>query len=252
MFEKKFPGVAGCPRREGSGRQLQVGCSEGETSPSYHKIQGGIPMKNLIKVCGILLLGIMFTSCVDYVQSITYKDGKYHLYYKVTLSKMLFELSDDDADDMFEEFEEDVIENLPDNIEYKSVYTDLEIGAEFSFDINPRTKDEDERDLLPKVSGKKCYIPFLLGESNSISDSFDAGDSDGEAITQAILSSAKCRVLIGKNVIPDIKKAYFDGRTRIYSIPVYDYGDAYCLEIPFIIVLDNYNYITDKIVIFKG
>ena len=46
-------------------------------------------VKNLAKFCGIILLAFMFTSCVDYVQSISYKDGNYHLYYKVTFSKLV-------------------------------------------------------------------------------------------------------------------------------------------------------------------
>ena len=38
-------------------------------------------------------------SCVDYIQSISYKGGKYHLYYKVTFSKILMELAEEDVDD---------------------------------------------------------------------------------------------------------------------------------------------------------
>ena len=210
-------------------------------------------MKNLVKLCAILLLTILFTSCVDYVQAISFKDGKYHLYYKMTLSKMLFELSDDDPDDLLEDFDEDVIENLPESAEYNSIDTDLEVGAEFSFDINPKTKSEAEKDLLPKISGEKCYIPFLVGVKNSITDTFDASDSDEEAITQAILSSAKCRIFIGKNLIPQIKDAYIEARRGFnYTIPVYDYGESYCLEIPFIVVLQNKLYKTDRVVIIKG
>lgn len=210
-------------------------------------------MKNLPKFCGILLLAFLLTSCVDYVQAISYKDGKYHLYYKVTLSKVLFELADSDPDDLFEEFNEEALESMPENLRYNQVDTDLEVGAEFWFDINPRTKNEEERDLLPKVSGDKCYIPFLLGETNSVSDSFSSGRSDGEAFTQAVLSSAKCRVLIGKNLIPSIKTAYFEGLRKInYTIPVYDYGESYCLEIPFIITMEDTRYKTDRIVIIKG
>ena len=210
-------------------------------------------MKKILRIIPFILFLFCFTSCVDYVQSISYKDGKYHLYYKVTLSKMLFEMSNDEPEDLFEDFNDDVIEDLPESLDYNTVDTELEYGAEFSIDINPRTKNEEERDLLPKISGDTCFIPFLLGEDNAVSDSFDAGNSDGEAIAQAVLSSAKCRVLIGKNLIPLIEKAYFEGWRGInYTIPVYDYGESYCLEIPFIVIMDDRNYRTDKIVVIKG
>lgn len=210
-------------------------------------------MKNLAKFCGIILLAFMFTSCVDYVQSISYKDGNYHLYYKVTFSKLIFGLLDEDPEDLFEDFDEDMIENLPDNVECNSINNDFEVGAEFSIDINPKTTDEDERDLLPKVSGNKCFIPFLLGENNTASDSFGSDDSMGEAISQAILSSAKCRIFIGKNLIPEIETAYIEGLGELnYIIPFYDYGDSFCLEIPFVVIMEDSFYKTDKIVIVKG
>lgn len=35
-------------------------------------------MKNIIRLVSILLICLFFTSCVDYVQSVTFKNGKYH------------------------------------------------------------------------------------------------------------------------------------------------------------------------------
>ena len=45
-------------------------------------------MKNAIKLFSIIFLTLCLTSCVDYVQSISYSNGKYKMYYKVTLSKV--------------------------------------------------------------------------------------------------------------------------------------------------------------------
>ena len=209
-------------------------------------------MKNLIRLFIIIFLTLFLTSCVDYVQSISYKDGKYHLYYKMTLSKALFELGDNEPEDLFDDFNEGVIKKLPKKLMYNSVDTELETGAEFFLDIDPKSKNKSELDLLPKVSGNKCFIPFLLGNNDAILDSFSTDDSDGQAFTDAVLSSAKCRVLIGKNLIPLIETAYFEAvRGGNYSIPVYDYGDSYCLEISFIVLLQKGMYRADRIIVIK-
>ena len=193
-------------------------------------------MKNLPKFCAILLLAFMFTSCVDYVQSISYKDGKYHLYYKVTLSKLIFAIANEDPEEKFKNYDEETLKDMPEKINVKLVNTELEIGEEFYFDIDPRTKNDKEKDLLPTISGNKCFIPFLLGESDSISDSMDSGSSSGDGFTEAIMSSAKCRILIGKNLLPSTEIAYFEGKGgKNYSIPVYDFGESYCFDGEFVL-----------------
>ena len=105
--------------------------------------------------------------------------------------------------------------------------------------------------FLPTVAGKKCFIPFLLGQNDSISDSVGS-DSEGEEFAAAIMSSAKCRILLSKNLIPEIETAYFEGKGgQNFSIPVFDYGEANCLEIPFIILTQEGMYRTDRVVIIK-
>ena len=197
---------------------------------------------------------LLFTSCIDYVQSITYKDGKYQMYYKVTLSKVLFALGDEDPEEIFESFDEETLEDLPENVDVKPVNTDLEVGAEFTLSIDPKTTDETEKSFLPTVAGNKCFIPFLLGDKDSsIADAMKSDDNDAQGIAEAIMSSAKCRVLISKKVIPSIEIAYFEGRgSQNYSIPVFDYGESYCLEIPFIVLFESGLYKFDKIVILKS
>lgn len=207
-------------------------------------------MKKFLKTLPFILFLFCFTSCVDYVQSITYKNGKYQIYYKITLSKVLFAMMDQDPEEAFEEFGEGTLDEFPERYEIKAVNTDLEVGEEIFLKLDPKTTDEAEKEFLPKVSGNKCFIPFLLGNNDSISDS---GTSDGEAMAQAMLSSAKCRVLISKSIIPVIETAYFTGKGgQNYSIPVYDYGDANCLEIPFVILFESGMYRTDRIVVIKG
>ena len=175
------------------------------------------------------------------------------MYYKVTLSKVLFAMAEQDPEEIFKDFDKDALGELPKNVTVKNVNTDLEVGAEFSLVIDPRTNDEQEKSFLPKINGNKCYIPLLLGsEDSSFADSMSSTDSDGQAIAQAIMSSAKCRVLISKSVIPQIETAYFEGKGgQNYSIALFDYGDSYCLEIPFIILMEKGNQRLDRIVVIK-
>ncbi len=210
-------------------------------------------MRRTARIFFLIMLPILFTSCVDYVQSISYKNGKYQMYYKVTLSKVLFAMAEEDPEELFKGFDEDALGELPKNISVRNVNTDLEVGAEFSFLIDPHTKDEKEQSFLPKISGNKCYIPFLLGnDDSSFADSMSSTDSDGQAVAKAIMSSAKCRVLISKTVIPQIETAYFEGKGgQNYSIALFDYGDSYCLEIPFIILMEKGNQRFDRIVVIK-
>ena len=209
-------------------------------------------MKNIIRLVSVLLICLFFTSCVDYVQSISYSNGKYKMYYKVTLSKVLFAMVDENPEELFEDFDEEALTELPDNVDVKPVNTDLEVGAEFTVLIDPHTTNDDEKLLLPKIAGNKCFIPFLLGDNKSISDSVKSKDSEDEAFTEAFLSSSKCRVLISKNVLPSIETAYFEGKgSQSYSIPIFDYGDNYCLEIPFIILTQEGMYRTDRIVVIR-
>ncbi len=209
-------------------------------------------MKNLSRFLAILLLAFMFTSCVDYVQSISYKDGKYHLYYKITLSKLIYSMANQDPEEAFDNYDVETIEGMPENIIVKPVNTELEIGEEFYLDIDPKTRNEKEKALLPKISGNKCYIPFMIGNSDSISDSVSSESSGSEGFAEAVMSSAKCRVLIGKNLLPSIEITYLEGKGgKNYSVPVYDYGESYCFEIPFIVLMQDGMYRTDRIVVIK-
>lgn len=137
-------------------------------------------MKKHFYISFLLLFTLALTSCVDYVQSISYKNGKYQMYYKVTLSKMLFAMMDEDPEEIFEDFDEEEIGELPANASITPVNTDLEVSAEFKFNIDPKTTDETEKSFLPTISETKCYIPFLLGENESIADSVGNYEKNSE------------------------------------------------------------------------
>lgn len=196
---------------------------------------------------------MLFTSCIDYVQSVTYKDGKYQIYYKITLSKVLFAIADENPEEVFEYFDDESLDDLPENVYAKPVNTDLEVGAEFSLSIDPKTTDETEKSFLPKVAGQKCYIPFLLGGKDfSFGDFMKSDDSESQAISEAILSSAKCRVMVSKKIISSINNAYFEGHGgQNYSVAVFDYGESFCIEIPFIVLFETGMYKFDRIVVIR-
>lgn len=164
----------------------------------------------------------------------------------------LFAMMDQVPEEIFGEINSDTEENLPNNARTRIINTDLEVGEEFYFEVNPKTTDETEKSFLPKVAGKKCYIPFLLGTNDSIKYEAESSDSEFEAMAQAFLSSSKCRVMIGKNILKNIETAYFEGKGgQNYSIPVFDYGESYCLEIPFVILYGNNMLNLERIVIIQ-
>ena len=210
-------------------------------------------MKKNLYLFSLFLITLLFTSCIDYVQSITYKDGKYQIYYKITLSKLLFAMADENPEEIFEYFDDESLDDLPENAFVKPVNTDLEVGAEFSFLIDPETTDETEKSFLPKVAGQKCYIPFLFcSEDFSFADFMKSDDSESQAISEAILSSAKCRIMVSKKIISSINNAYFEGRGgQNYSVAVFDYGESFCMEIPFIVLFESGMYKFDKIIVIR-
>ena len=91
-------------------------------------------MKKTFYLLLVVLLSLLFTSCIDYVQSISFKDGKYQLYYKITLSKVLFAMSGENPDEFLDMLNEDT-EGLPENARLNTVNTDLEVGMEFFLSI---------------------------------------------------------------------------------------------------------------------
>lgn len=212
-------------------------------------------MKLFCKFLPFLLVAFIFTSCLDYVQAISYRNGNYQIYYKFVMSRAFLELSGVDMSDVFGELDKETSDDFPPTAECKKIKTDNEIGYEFRLTIDPRTTDETEKSFLPKISGNKCYIPFIFDEEeNSFADTdFQNMDNDEKQIYLVFLESAKCRVLVSKSIIPFVETAFFEGTGgQNYSIPVFDYGECYALEIPCDVLVEKENIRTDRIVIIKG
>lgn len=192
----------------------------------------------------IAIAAVCFTSCVDYTQSISLKDGKYIVYIKFTLSKALLAMAEEDADEWADKLIAD--DDFKDG--FSKVSTDLEVGAQCTLKIDPKTKNKDEKAIIPSFSKNKVLIPFL---PNTAAGEFDTGDEDGNDMMMAILSTAKCRVLVSKQIISDIDTAYFEGNAgQNYSIAVFDYGDTWGIEVPLIVLMSS-NYKTDNIIVIR-
>ncbi len=201
----------------------------------------------------IIFCSLSMSSCIDYVQSISLEGNNYNVYYKVTLSKALFAMIGQDSDEILNSDMGSLKNSLPDSVKLKAVDTDIETGAEFSLLINPKTLDKEQKDLLPSINGNRLKIPFLLGENDSLEDFSSGFDGESGSIAIAMLSFAKCRVLVSKDIIKIIDSAYFEGkRGQNYSVPVFDYGDTWCMEIPFIILSESTKYNLEHLVLIKG
>ena len=165
----------------------------------------------------------------------------------------MMELAETDSEDFFSEFNPEELEGMPENFSMELINTDLDIGYELGMKIHPKTQDSEERRMLPTVSGSKFYIPFILGsqEANFASE-MSSDDYDEQMMMMALFSSVKCRVMVSKKIIPQIDLAYFEGSGgQHYSIPVFDYGDSLCLEVPFIVIMEENRYNFERIVVIK-
>lgn len=199
---------------------------------------------------------VVLTSCFDSVQSISYDKGKYYWYMKFTVSKDLMELSGEDTGSFFKDIDENNISKLPDSVTIKPVDTEFELGMEISAYLDPKTKNEDEKILLPTKAGNEYRILFFAGCSDFFNSS-DFSDSSEREMAQMMLLFAKFRVMVGKNIIPHAEGAYFAARDNSwygedYKMPVYDYGNCYCVEVPCSVLFESEQYDVSRIVFVKN
>ena len=163
-------------------------------------------------------------------------------------------MDDEDAEDFVDELLDYSSSEIPENVTMNGVDTETEAGFELIFDVDPKTATEEEKEFLPTKSGDKYFIPFYMKEMLSDIDDFDDVDLD-DSFTLAMFSTGKVRVMIAKNIIPSIKDAYFEAEDEDdenFYISVFDYGNNYSLEIPFLLFFDDYMYDLDRIVITRG
>lgn len=210
--------------------------------------------KSIIFSIFTILFSFSLFSCIDYVQSVSVKDDTYKLYYKITLSKALFALMNENPESIFEDFlDSEETKDFPENIEMTKVDTDLEVGAEIKMAISSKTNDKDEQLFLPIIEKNKITIPFLagyvFGELDFSEQDFNFND---KATIKAFFLSSKLHILISKNLISKPEVCYFEAKAgQHYSIPFFDYGENWGLEIPFIVFFEPEMYDFKNIIILQ-
>lgn len=224
------------------------------TEAAAPKAKRAAARKTQAPLCAAAALAlILLTSCIDYVESISYQDGAYRFYYKMTTSRMLLKGAGEDPNELLGMIEAASGETASGftQIELKQIDTDLEVGFEFSGRIDPRTADENARLLLPKKRGGQILLPvFPFIADAAATGNFSSEEFLENQLAQAMLSSSKLRVLVEKRIIPSIEGAYFEGRNESrFGIPIYDYGGAYCMEIPAAVLFQPNNWDLKQIVV---
>ena len=180
----------------------------------------------------IIFSSVILTSCVDIVQSINFKDGKYKMDYRITISKATLKLADTDFDSFYTEDFDD----LPNNTQFEKIDTEFDSGIAISFLIEPRTSNEEFKEFLPKTLGNgKIKIPLFAAKE--ISESInDADGGDYAQITGAFFASSKWRVYIAKKIIPSISSVCLRYKYGANDLSFYEIGETYCIEIPLLLI----------------
>lgn len=197
-------------------------------------------MKNFlkkIKILSILVLPFFFTSCIDYLESLSYEDGKYHVVVKLTTSKSILELAEYDGEDLFSKITENIA-NI-DSANVTMIDADDDIGIMYVADVDSKNPG-DNKDIIPEISKNKIYIPFLLSDLNDTSLQNMQNDADEFSLmmTEMFFSTSKVRILVDKNIVKNIKSVYFAGSKNV-PITFFDFGKQYYLEIPMTLLLSK-------------
>lgn len=165
----------------------------------------------------------------------------------------MFALAEADPGELFRELDSSMTD-LPPGARYGRIDTDLEAGIELAAEINPKTADDDDKKMLPVSGGNRMYVPFLPGSEDvmpgDLSDITESDDDMTSAMAMAMLSSAKCRILLSKKMLPAVGAVYFEGlQGQDCPLSVFDYGESFCVEIPFILLTEKGKYKFDRVVV---
>ena len=210
-----------------------------------------------LKLFSILLLSsfFLFTSCVDYVQSISFDGENYNGYMRVTFSKGLLAVAEIDPEE--ELLTEEDIVNFPGDFKISEVSTEMEKGISLRFSENKNNLSYEQQKFIPIYDPTLdlYYIPFFLGEGENQEEIQESIENEEDELTNGMtalmLSTTKCKIMIDKNVIPVINNVYFEGKdTEIdYKLSYFDYGNGYCIEIPFLLLVDDFPYDLTHIIV---
>ncbi|WP_288602832.1 hypothetical protein [uncultured Treponema sp.] len=95
----------------------------------------------------ICLVSLVFTSCVDIVETIDFKDGNYKIGYRLTINKTILAMADEDPSELFDEID---LSDVPEGISLTKIDTSLDVGLGFDAVVSPKA-ESITKEFLPKV-----------------------------------------------------------------------------------------------------
>lgn len=192
--------------------------------------------KKLLLTAAVILSTFMFTGCIDIVENISYSDSNYNIGIRITLSKLLFAMANEDPDKFLNQLQSS--DDIPENAEINPINSELEAGVYFKVKIDPQNATEEQKEFLPLVKKDgKVIIPVFLYDQN-FSD-IEKMDAESKGIAQAMLSTAKYRVNLSKKIISPLSDVKFVCESETHPVEYYDMGEMYCIEIPFILLMNG-------------
>ena len=187
--------------------------------------------KNFVLVL-VAILSITLTSCFDITQSVSLIDGRYNVSVKCGFDRNMLYLADADEDSLTEELNklESDIQNESYHIVFNRIDTGNEMGFFLRFDCSEDADvTSDLANFLPYRDRRGLKFPLVLGEEIGQTEVDDPLD-----IAATVLSIAKYRLMVDKNVIERISSAAVIDKDSRHSVNVsfYDFGAYYLIDVP--------------------
>lgn len=128
--------------------------------------------------------------------------------------------------------------------EVKNIDTSLEIGINYTFNVNNDEQSEAYKKYLPIEKGKNITIPLNV-ISNENKNLFNmameqqGADKETMAAVNMLLNSYKYRVFVSNDVVSNIKSAKLQGKGKSIDLVYYPAGNITVIEIPIYYYLDS-------------
>lgn len=211
-----------------------------------------------------VFIGFFFTSCVDSMQSVSYKNGYYTVTSRFTISKdlisTLVSLGDSDTSefdyaDNLDDFADTFGELLGESMNSKSPKLKKEIndlykslkesnmfpasGYTSKVDTNADVGIHYEATVYANSATSKnfsAYIPkkYKNALTLELSENLTSSSTDELGEFSSFLSGMKHRIYIAKNILPSLNSAELTNSNYIgKSLTFYDVGEMWCIELPF-------------------
>lgn len=195
-------------------------------------------MKRMFFLFLVFISAMLFTSCIDSMQSVSFKDGQYEVTARFTMSKdtlqslqSLAELSDEGYSNDWNEMFESVASDFPRDGRTMKIDTETDFGVQYTARANKTSYEFRE------------YIPKRYANAMTLELESNSSEEIGE--WKEFLSGYKHRIYIAKNILKELKTVQitdedFSGK----NLAFYDIGEMWCIEVPWSVLAEkDYRYI---------